>query len=204
VIPKLFHCIWVQGEPPAHYEPWIASWSRNHPDWKHVLWSESDYYDLLSGDTKTVYDSTPYSGGTKFAQQSDIAGKVILEEYGGVMMCADFESLRPMGDVFDSENVVAWWETPGQLSNGIIGAPPHHPAVRLAVEAAPESVRRQRERSMQINNGAGPKFIHPLWHERGDVEKRPAGEVYPYLWFEEVPVSFGTAYAVHHWSATWK
>lgn len=204
MIPKVFHCIWTQGPPPAHYLLWIDSWKRNHPGWEHVCWSEWDYYSMLTGDIKQVYDTTPYPGGTGYAQKADIAGKVILERMGGVMMCADFESLRPMGHVFETESVVAWWETPGQLSNGIIGAPAHHPAVQAAVDAIPGSVRLQRELGKQINSGAGPKFIHPIWHERDDVEKRPAGEVYPYLWTEPKPVSYGDAYAVHHWSATWK
>lgn len=204
VIPKLFHTIWVQGDPPPHYYDWFASWEENHPDWTHRLWVEGDYIDMLDDETRQVYESTPYDGGRKYAQQADIASKTILLQVGGVYMCADYESLRPMAHFFDTDHVVAWWETPGQMSNGVIGAPPGHPAVELAVDKIPGSVRWQRESARSINYGAGPKFIHPVWHSRDDVEKRPSEEIHPYLWFEPKPDDYGDAYAVHHWTASWK
>ena len=199
-ITQFTHRIWVQGDPPDEYRFWLGTWETLMPDWEHRLWSESDYYPYLTGELKELYDSSPH-----YAQKSDIAGKVILYRHGGVMMCADFECFRHMGELFDGkEHVVAWWESPGQMSNGIIGAPPHHPAVGLSLDLMPASLRAQRERNMPINYGAGPMFIHQVWHGRPDVEVRPAGEVYPYLWTQPKPASYGDAYAAHHWKATWK
>lgn len=169
------------------------------PDWEHKLWSEPDYYHLLTGELKALYDTAD-----KPAQKGDIAGKLILYRYGGVMMCADFECLRDMTAVFARNTVVMWWESPDQLSNGIIGAPVEHPAVKRAIELMPASIRQQRERGNSINYGAGPKFIHKAWVGRDDIEVRNAREVYPYLWTEPKPESYGDAYAVHHWKATWK
>lgn len=205
MIPKLFHAIWTQGEPPDEYEPWIESWERLNPGWKHMLWSEATYSDLL-GPLREVHDSTPYVGkAAHWAQKADIAGKAILHELGGVTMCLDFEALRPMGDIFaGKDHVVLWWESPGQLSNGMIGAPPKHPAVTQTVEEIPESCRVQRERGLSINYGASPKFLHRVWANRPDLEVRPANEIYPYLWFDEPPASYGDSYAVHYWKATWK
>lgn len=205
MIPKVFHCIWTQGPPPDDYWKWIDSWERVNPGWKHLLWSEKSYRHLL-GDLTEVHDSTPYgTSGAHYAQMADIAAKAILWEVGGVMMCADFEALRPMDQIFaGKDHPVCWWESPGQLSNGIIGVPQKHPASKAVIEALPDSVRQQRERAQQINYGAGPMFIHRIWADRQDVEKRPSEEVYPYLWTDPVPESYGDAYAVHHWKATWK
>lgn len=204
MIPRVFHGIWTQGDPPTEYWAWIDSWEWHNPDWTYQLWHEDTYQELL-GDLRRVHDSTPYEGtGAHLAQKADIAGKAILLELGGVAMCLDFEALKPMGHLFDTDQVVCWWESPGQLSSGMIGAPPGHPAVAALVDALPESVFQQRERGQQINNGAGPKFVHRVWENRPDVQKRHHGEIYPYYWYEDVPETFGDSLAVHHWQASWK
>lgn len=204
MIPKVFHTIWVQGPPPDSYHEWHESWKRLHPTWTHILWSEATYRPLL-GELADLHYSTPYgTTGAHYAQQADIAAKAILYELGGVAKCCCFEALRPMDSFFEVDHPVTWWESPGQLGNGIVGVPPKHDASRACVEALPASVLRQRERGQQINNGVGPKFLHKVWANRPDVELRPSGEIYPYYWYESKPDSYGDAYAACHWSATWK
>jgi mannosyltransferase OCH1-like enzyme len=175
------------------------------PDWEHRLWSEPDYLHLLSDEVRPLYDSTPYEGGRKYAQQADIAGKFILYELGGVMMCADFVCLRDMSPLFEGKSsAVLWWETNGQMSNGLIGAPPGNPAVGYTTERMGRALRQQRDRSNSITYGAGPVFLQSVWRGRNDLEIRPAREIYPYFWNEPDPGEYGDAYAVHRWKASWK
>lgn len=203
MIPRVFSCIWVQGDPPDHYRSWFESWERVNPGWTHKVWTEADYIDLLDHDTRLTYDSSPYSGSVKFSEQANIAGKTILQKIGGVVMCADFEALRPMEEILDTDDLVLWWESDNQMSSGILAAPPFNPAVTYLVERIPEAVRAQRAMSKDITNGAGPKGVHAIWRDSG-LNPRPAREVYPYMWFDTRPESYGDAYAVHHWQATWK
>lgn len=199
-IPKTFHIAWVQGLPlPEQYVPWNESWTRHNPDWEMKVWSEPDYIDLLPPEIVDVYVTA-----VNHAQRAEIASKVILLEFGGVFLCADFECFRPCGHFFETDHVVTWDESPGQLGNQIIGAPPGHPAVEEALDDIPRSIKWQRKKNLPQTYGAGPHLVQRLWRNRPDVEIRPSKEFFPYLWNESKPSDWGDAYGAHHWQATWK
>lgn len=198
MIPKVFHTVWVQGPPlPEQHQQWFDSWKKHNPDWAHILWSEPDYLGFL--ENRDIYDTA-----VNHAQRAEIAQKEILWKYGGVYKDADFECFRPCGHFFAVDHVVTWDESPGQLGNQLIGAPPHHPAVRVALEDIPRAIHYQRSNSLPQTYGAGPHLIQRLWRDRDDVEIRPSWEFFPYLWNDTKPADFGDAFGAHHWTASWK
>lgn len=198
MIPKIFHTVWVQGEPlPNTHTAWVESWKRHNPEWAHVVWAETDYLPFI--ENREIYDTA-----VNHAQRAEIAQKEILWKFGGVYVDADFECFRPCHHFFGVDRVVTWEESPGQLGNQIIGAPPNHPAVRQALEDIPRSILWQREQGLPQTYGAGPHLIQRLWRTRPDVEIRPSSEFFPYLWDQPKPLNWGEAYGAHHWTASWK
>jgi mannosyltransferase OCH1-like enzyme len=197
VIPKVFHTVWVQGALPESHVDWFASWKKHNPSWIHVLWGESDYLGFLE-------NREIYATAVNHAQRAEIAQKEILWKYGGVYLDADFECFRPCTHFFESDRVVTWDESPGQLGNQIIGAPAKHPAVREALEDIPRAIVWQRTQGLPQTFGAGPHLVQRLWRDRRDVEIRPSHEFFPYLWNQPKPEDFGDAYGAHHWTASWK
>ena len=96
-------------------------------------------------------------------------------------------------------------ETPGQLSAGIIGITPNHPAMQVIVDDITRSIVWQRDHGLAQNHGTGPYIWQRLWRDRDDVTVFPPEVFYPYLWTEPKPSTYpATAYAAHHWKATWK
>jgi inositol phosphorylceramide mannosyltransferase catalytic subunit len=198
VIPKVFHTVWVQGEPlPETHTEWLGSWKKHNPTWAHVVWGENDYIGFL--ENREIYGTA-----VNHAQRAEIAQKEILWKYGGVYVDADFECFRPCTQFFEVDRVVTWDESPGQLGNQLIGSPQHHPAVRAALDDIPRSIMWQREQGLPQPYGAGPHLIQRLWRNRVDVEIRDSKEFFPYLWDQPKPSSWGDAYGAHHWTASWK
>lgn len=188
----------MQGHPlPDTHQGWFDSWKEHNKDWAHVLWSEADYLPFI--ENREIYDTA-----VNHAQRAEIAQKEILWKYGGVYIDADFECFRPCGHFFEADHVVTWDESPGQLGNQIIGAPPQHPAVRAALEDIPRAINYQRANNLPQTYGAGPHLIQRLWRDRSDVEIRPSEEFFPYLWNQSKPSDYGDAYGAHHWTASWK
>jgi mannosyltransferase OCH1-like enzyme len=200
VIPKVFHTIWVQGELPDEYRPWFDSWLAHHPNWQHRLWSEADFLPLISDCNRAIYDTA-----VNHAQRAEIASKEILLRLGGVFLDADFECLRNIDGLLKGVECFTGQESPGQLSAGIVGAVPDHPAVRVIVDDITRSIVAQRDAGREQNHGAGPWILQRLWRRRDDVTVFPPEVFYPYLWTEPKPSTYpATAYAAHHWKATWK
>lgn len=200
MIPKVFHTVWVQGAPlPTSHTRWVESWQKHNPTYGHIVWSEKAYTPYL-GDLTDVYATA-----VNHDQRAEIAQKAILAVFGGIYIDADFECFKPVDRFFTGRNhVVTWDETPGQLGNQIIGAPPNHPAVLLARDDIPRAIEYQRANSLPQPYGAGPHLVNRLWRNRPDVEIRPSHEFFPYLWDQQPPADYGDAYGAHHWTASWK
>lgn len=40
-IPKIIHIMWLGGKLPDEFKPYVESWSRYHPDWTILFWTDS-------------------------------------------------------------------------------------------------------------------------------------------------------------------
>jgi mannosyltransferase OCH1-like enzyme len=200
IIPKTFHSVWVQGDLPDEYRAWHESWLTHHPDWEHVVWSEPDYLPHISDCNRGIYATA-----VNHAQRAEIVQKELLLRFGGVWIDADFECFRNIEGLIADLECFTGEESPGQLSAGIIGIVPNHPAMRLVVEDITRSIQSQRDTGKAQNHGTGPYIFQRLWRDRPDVHVFPPEVFYPYSWDEPKPDTFPpSAYAAHHWAATWK
>ncbi len=40
-IPKIIHMMWLGGQLPEQYEPFVLNWYERHPEWNIVFWTDS-------------------------------------------------------------------------------------------------------------------------------------------------------------------
>lgn len=198
MIPKVFHSVWVQGDLPPEYQAWHASWKKHHPDWEHLLWSEPYYLKYITVN-REIYDTA-----VNHAQRAEIAQKELLWYLGGVWIDADFECFRPIDELLEGVACFTAEESKGQMSAGIVGCTPRHPAMKKLVDDVTPSIERQRARSQSQTYGSGPHMFERNWRSRDDVTIFSPEQFYPYRWDQSPPKDYGDAYAAHHWKATWK
>jgi mannosyltransferase OCH1-like enzyme len=158
VIPRVFHRIWLGPDPmPEEYVRLGETWKRNHREWEHHLWAETN----LPTDLRPEM----YELLRRPAERADILRLELLERLGGVYVDADFESLRPIDPLLDDVDCFLGSLDSGRVSNAVIGGVPGHPLfVRAISELRPRTTFGPVDRE-----GTGPLLIERLRHEFSDI-----------------------------------
>jgi mannosyltransferase OCH1-like enzyme len=159
VIPRVFHRIWLGPDPmPEEYVRLGRTWKRNHPDWEHHLWAETNLPTDL--ERHEVYELL-----RRPAERADILRLELLHRLGGVYVDADLESLKPIDMLLDGVSCFLGALDSGRVSNAVIGAVPGHPLLARAIaELRPRTTFGPVDRE-----GTGPLLIERLRHEFPDV-----------------------------------
>jgi mannosyltransferase OCH1-like enzyme len=159
VIPRVFHRIWLGPDPmPEEYVRLGQTWKRNHPDWEHHLWAETNLPTDL--ERHEVYELL-----RRPAERADILRLELLHRLGGVYVDADLESLKPIDPLLDSVSCFLGALDSGRVSNAVIGTVPGHPLLARAIaEVRPRTTFGPVDRE-----GTGPLLIERLRHEFPDV-----------------------------------
>lgn len=97
-IPKLIHQLWVGPNPrPKH---WMNTWPEKHPDWEYVIWDEDRIRRTNFVNRKHI---DFYMKKKIWHGVSDVVMYEMLHKYGGVMVGADSECLRPLDPLFTDD-----------------------------------------------------------------------------------------------------
>ncbi|MDQ0240161.1 glycosyltransferase family 32 protein [Arthrobacter bambusae] len=118
VIPRIIHQIWFGGDVPEYLTRLMQTWRELHPDWKYMLWTESNIPRLAN--------QTQFDHARLFAVKADIARVEILREFGGVYVDADYECHRPIDPLVGGASMMVLSEGDGSITNSIIGSIPGH------------------------------------------------------------------------------
>ena len=194
MIPALIHRIWLGPNPlPEEFEAYGDSWRRHHPDWTMQLWTDRDLAGLQLPEV--------FERGRNLTERADILRYEILRRFGGVYVDTDFECRRPLDGLIDGLRAFAAYQMPGSVCNAIIGAAPGHPALEAALTRLPARVG-----AVPFPDSTGPTFFTELVADFPQVTLFEPAKFYPYLWTElyRRDEEFPEAYAVHHWSESWR
>lgn len=153
-IPKIIHHIWIGGELPDNFKFCVESCKRQHPNWKHYLWTDAD---LEKYDWR--FKKLLLSKNINPGQKADILRLEVLFKYGGVYLDTDFfccKSLAGLHEKFDFYAcIVDNWFT---VANGVIGAKAGHELIGRCLDAL------QVDKSIEHKNNnimltTGPYFF---------------------------------------------
>jgi inositol phosphorylceramide mannosyltransferase catalytic subunit len=194
-IPRVLHQVWVGSKPmPDEHREFVIGWQRRHPDWQHRLWTDADLPELDISPELVQRAVTP-------SELSDLVRYTVVARHGGVYIDTDVECLRPIDPVVRGLDAFAGCSKPGIVATGVFGAIPGHPAIARAAELARRFVGARYPETT-----AGPILLtHVVW-DFPDFTIYPPELFTPYLWDEphRRDERFEGAYAVHHWTLSWK
>lgn len=194
IIPRVIHRIWLGSEPlPELYRMYGESWRQHHPHWKMRLWTDEDLPPLR--------DPGSFERARSASERSDVVRFEVLHRHGGLYVDTDVECRKSLEPLIEGLSGFGAYEKPDLVGTGIIGAVPGHPTVARAVEEIPRSVGVG-----PYPDSTGPQFWTRILAEFPDFEVFPIKLFHPYdgreLYRREG--DFPDAYAIHHWSATWR
>ena len=173
-IPKTIHMIWLGDKIPLTAYNNILYTISLHPAWKIELWTEK----RLLSEMKLL--KKQYFKTRDFRQKADLARYEILSRYGGIYVDADFQFYRSL-DVLNLNFPIVCHEDGKDLahisiSNGFLGFPPKHPAIRTAVYLAQSS----RMNGRYIVRQTGPGFFsRSLRNYMANIQLLPKEMFYP-------------------------
>lgn len=187
----------VPREPSPEAETWWQGFTDLHPGWEMVT-----YRDPI--DPRLFPLTSPAWPGCRHPAQ--MAGLLRLEAIlgdGGVWVDCDVECYRSF-EPLRAVSCFAAWEDRRTVPDALFGAEPGHPAIKLCLEAALQSVWAGEDPWQ-----SGPGVLTKLLPGRADVLLLPPGSFYPYHWSRKDERGFDHkgsqpwAFAAHHWSASW-
>ena len=193
-IPRVFHRIWLGGQPmPTEYESFAETWRSLHLDWQMILWTDEVLPPLKN--------QRAYERSGSLSGKSNIARYEILLRYGGLYVDTDFECLKNLEPLLDRVECFVAWQRDGLANNAIIGAVPGHPFLQDLVDSLDEHILANSRSSLSIMQ-SGPYYLTGVLERHPEVTVFPASQFYPYEWHERWRryERFTDAYAVHHWT----
>jgi inositol phosphorylceramide mannosyltransferase catalytic subunit len=194
-IPPTFHQIWFGARPmPEEHRRFADGWRRRHPEWGYRLWTDADLPELSISPETVERAVTP-------SELSNLARYAIVARHGGVYVDTDFESFRSIESLLRGIDAFAACSFPGNVAPGFFGAVPGHPAVETAAALARRFVGLRYPEST-----TGPILFTHVLSNFPDVTVFPPELFYPYLWDEPEARHrvFDGAFAVHHWTLSWR
>lgn len=188
MIPKIFHFIWLQGDPPAEMQANIAVVKDLHPTWEFKLWSEANLHPL-------VHESE-YALAASASSKSNIVRLEKVFEHGGVYCDTDVVALKPFDDLLSHKAFCAWEEVNVRVGSAVFGAMPRSPWLQLQLDLLHSFAARPAP--------WGPHLMtEACWQLPSYVSTFPPVTFYPYLWYQRHKVD-SRSYAEHQWKGSWK
>ena len=162
-IPMFLHQTWKSEYMKKHYVDSFDNWSKLHPGFLHVLWTDEDN-DLLV--TTHFPEFLPaYKWLPLIIQQTDFVRLMYLYKYGGIYADLDYEVYQPLVPCLPQLCGFMAVESPFSLNecmqNSLMISSAGHPVVAEALNIINQSVfdlRRKKYKGISLKN----KFIGPL------------------------------------------
>lgn len=201
-IPRIIHRIWLDEPMTPEIAALGRAWQELHPTWRVHTWRD---WELPRLRCQEQFDAAENP-----AQKADIARLELLHRFGGVYVDTDFEPLRPLDGLIAATTFFAATEDGHWVATGIMGSVPCHPLLAELIDGIPGSI--DANRGAPPNVQTGPKYFtegclgYSRENRQPPISVFPAALFYPYHFTQpdRRTEPFPDAFAVHHWSHSWK
>lgn len=181
---------------PKVFVDFGETWLRHHPGWTLHTWTDESVRGLTN--TEAFRRSAAHSG------KANVLRYEILLHHGGIYIDTDFECLHNLEPLLQGVSCFVGNQSAGFANNAIIGCVAGHPFLHDLVYGL--SRRLPQFCHLPSIKQSGPYYLNEILKGRRDVTVFPQQLFYPYQWHERWRrhEAFPQAYAVHHWSLSWR
>lgn len=127
-IPRIIHQTWKTWEIPYDVfdRRWVESWTRYHPDWLYVLWTD-DRLRELGRACYPAYE-VMYGPDVPGIYLADFGRYMVLHRFGGLYVDLDYECLKSLEPLLAGHQFVTSYsdDTRRELNNALIASVPEH------------------------------------------------------------------------------
>lgn len=113
-IPKIIHQTWKNEKLPSQWREYFDGWHQKHPDFLHVLWTDTDNLDLVTQHYPQYLDH--YIWLPLVIQKTDFVRLMYLHKYGGIYADLDYECFDNIVEHLPQQEGLMLVESPLSLS----------------------------------------------------------------------------------------
>jgi mannosyltransferase OCH1-like enzyme len=129
MIPKLIHQTWKTSKIPNRWVPFTNKVRELNPDWKYMLWTDSDNDDFVKKEFPDFYDI--FKNFSRNIMRADVIRYLIMYKIGGVYLDLDYEVLQPFdfGDkqiILPLNRSIESGDSQDELGNCFLASSPGH------------------------------------------------------------------------------
>ena len=206
MIPKIVHYWWFGGTEMPPVVKWcIKSWKKHLPNYRFQLWDESNF------DVNSVPFVREAYKCRKYAFVADYVRLYALLEQGGVYMDTDEELVKPLSE-FMNHDLFIGSQRCGScrgINPALIGAIPNSPIIKDFLDVYDHEFFIKEDGSLNLTTNpayigrvlAQKYGISDTYIKKGRVKITENAWIYPYTYF---CTDNSKAYAIHHYSGSWK
>ena len=163
-IPMFIHQTWKNDMMKQDYVNSFDNWSRLHPGFVHVLWTDEDNDLLVSTWFPQYLDS--YKWLPIIIQKTDFVRLMYLYKYGGIYADMDYVAYQPLPlclpQLCGFMAVQSPFSLNENLQNSLMVSSPGHPVVLEALEIINETVKDLRARKKYPGFNLKSKLVGPI------------------------------------------
>lgn len=165
---KIIHQKWNTIDIPSTNLQWIKSWTKNHPDWKYMYWTDESSRKLIFD--KYSYLLPVYDNYVENMRRADAMRYVILYEFGGVYADLDMESRLPLDAITRKYSCILAqepYEHPLMdtgfehlVTNAFMACKAGHPFMKQLIENLPRFAKM-----FHLLDSTGPHYINLIYND---------------------------------------
>lgn len=223
MIPRILHQTWKSADIPPHLRDMQSSWRRHHPEWDFRLWTDADN-DCLIAEHYPMF--LPYCRrAAPTILRVDLVRLAYLHMFGGVYADLDYELLRPLDDLLDTEHAVVAREHAGIgqvmrgrdfVINAMMASPPGHPLWLDVMHAMVQEYRPRRALERHTRHvirmaiAILDEHAERRLHTYRDVTILRHEVIYPAVPTDRIDAhrrsdaAAHAAYGIHHYDNSWR
>jgi len=164
MIPMFLHQTWKSELMKQDYVNLFDNWTKMHPGFVHVLWTDEDNELLVATCFPELMPS--YSWLPLIIQKTDFVRLMYLYRYGGIYIDLDYRCYQPIPPCLPQLCGFMAVESPFTLNecmqNSLMVSVPEHPVVLEALNIINQSIIDLRQRVKYKNLNFKNKLIGPI------------------------------------------
>lgn len=221
-IPKIIHQTWKTADVPERFSAFQCSWRQHLPDWEYRLWTDADNERLIARSYPEYFDfyrQLPYP-----ILRVEFVKLAYLDQFGGLYVDLDFESLKPITPLLADAQIVlgreagglgGWTRGRDYILNALMASMPGHSFWRSLMEVVVARHRPKRPWDLHIMYiveaviARLDELAEARIREHDDLRVYPSDVFYPATQLErsiDVRRQLATqrgSYAIHHYDDSW-
>jgi mannosyltransferase OCH1-like enzyme len=179
-IPRIIHQTWKTESIPydIYDRRWVESWSRYHPHWLTVLWTDARLRELGRACYPTF--ETMFREDVPGIFLADFGRYMVLHRFGGLYVDLDYECLKSIEPLLEGRDFVTSYvdDTSLELNNALIASVPNHPLTFSYMTAChtrwSDALRSGRVRELGPGPITGPVMMTEITNAAPDSVKARA------------------------------